>query len=66
MGLPGNKIPAERAAQLREAYRAALFDDVVPWWMEHSLDHEYGGYFSLLERDEVPEPKVFCSRRQVW
>jgi len=33
MSLSGKKIPAERAAELCEHYRAALFDDVVPWWM---------------------------------
>ena len=40
MSLPGKKIPAERAATLCEQYRASLLDDVVPWWMKHSLDRE--------------------------
>ena len=47
-------IPAQRAAELREHYRAAMFDDVMPWWMEHSLDRENGGYYSHLERDGTP------------
>ena len=50
MTLSANNIPTDRAAKLREQYRASLFDDVVPWWMQHSLDREHGGYYSLLER----------------
>ena len=46
-----SKIPAQRIEQLREQYRASLFDDVVPWWEKHSLDRECGGYYSMLERD---------------
>jgi N-acylglucosamine 2-epimerase len=69
MSLSGKKIPAERADELCEHYRAALFDDVVPWWMSHSLDREYGGYFSLLERDGRPwaaDKYMWMNGRQVW
>jgi N-acylglucosamine 2-epimerase len=69
MTLSGKNIPAQRAAELCEQYRAALFDDVVPWWMSHSLDPEYGGYYSLLERDGRPwatDKYVWMNGRQVW
>jgi len=69
MSLPGDRIPSERAAELREHYRAALFDDVVPWWMSHSLDRECGGYYSLLERDGRPwatDKYMWMNGRQVW
>ncbi|OHB76186.1 MAG: hypothetical protein A2W31_05765 [Planctomycetes bacterium RBG_16_64_10] len=69
MSLPGHKIPHERAARLCETYRTTLFDDNVPWWLEHSLDHEYGGYFSLLERDGRPwatDKYMWMNGRQVW
>ncbi len=46
MPLPMNRIPRERSLKLLEHYRAALFDDVVPWWERHSPDRECGGYFS--------------------
>jgi N-acylglucosamine 2-epimerase len=55
--------------ELREQYAKALFDDVIPWWMEHSLDREYGGYFSHLERDGKPystDKYMWPSGRQVW
>lgn len=69
MSLSGKKIPSERAAALREQYRASLFDDVVPWWMKHSLDREHGGYFSLLERDGRrwgDDKYMWMNGRQVW
>ena len=69
MNLPGSKIPEERAAELCRQYRASLFDDVVPWWMEHSLDRELGGYHSLLERDGrrwADDKYVWMNGRQIW
>ncbi len=69
MSLLGKNIPVERAADLREQYRASLFDDVVPWWMDHSLDREHGGYYSLLERDGRTwgtDKYMWMNGRQVW
>jgi len=62
-------IPGDRAAELREHYRAALFDDVIPWWMRHSLDLEHGGYYSLLARDgsrDCDDKFMWMNGRQVW
>ena len=69
MSLSGKKIPVQRAAELCEHYRAALFDDVVPWWMRHSLDRQYGGYYSLLQRDGRTwgtDKYMWMNGRQVW
>ncbi len=69
MNLPGKMIPEERAAELCRQYGASLFDDVVPWWMEHSLDREFGGYYSLLERDGrrwADDKYMWMNGRQVW
>jgi len=65
----GTKIPGPRAAELREQYRAALFDDVIPWWMQHSLDREHGGYYSQIERDGTlygTDKYMWMNGRQVW
>ncbi|AFL85747.1 N-acyl-D-glucosamine 2-epimerase [Belliella baltica DSM 15883] len=43
-------------------YRDALLNDVVPFWEKHSLDREYGGYFTCLDR----EGKVFDTDKFVW
>ena len=69
MSLAGKKIPVERALELCEHYRAALFDDVIPWWLDHSLDRECGGYYSLLERDGRPwgtDKYMWMNGREVW
>ncbi|MBN2218445.1 MAG: AGE family epimerase/isomerase [Pirellulales bacterium] len=69
MSISCKNIPADQAARLCEHYRAALFDDVVPWWMEHSLDEAQGGYYSLLQRDGRPwatDKYMWMNGRQVW
>lgn len=37
--------------RLRERYRAALLDDVIPFWLRHGLDAQHGGLLSSLDRD---------------
>jgi len=38
-------------ARYLEIFRKELFKSVVPFWLEHSLDNRYGGYFNCLDRD---------------
>jgi N-acylglucosamine 2-epimerase len=69
MPLVLNRLPPERAGQLRSQYRAAMFDDVIPWWVRHSPDRECGGYFSLLERDGRPyatDKYMWTTGREIW
>jgi len=51
-----------RLLELREIYRRELFDSVVPFWLDHSLDHEHGGQFNSLDRDGA----VFDSDKSMW
>ena len=56
-------------SRLAEQYRAALLEDVLPFWMRHSLDRECGGYFTCLDRrGEVfdTDKFVWLQGRQVW
>lgn len=48
--------------QLHRFYRSQLLEDCVPFWMEHSLDHEYGGYLTMLDRDG----SVYGNGKYVW
>jgi N-acylglucosamine 2-epimerase len=48
--------------KLSELYSHTLLDDVIPFWTEHSLDTEEGGYFTSLDR----EGKVFDTDKFVW
>ncbi|MBN2023376.1 MAG: AGE family epimerase/isomerase [Pirellulales bacterium] len=59
----------EYAAALREQYRAALWDDMIPWWERHSPDQECGGYYSCLERDGqtyAGDKYLWLVGRQAW
>lgn len=51
-----------RLLELREIYRRELLENVVPFWLEHSLDHEGGGQFSSLDRDG----SVFDTDKSMW
>jgi N-acylglucosamine 2-epimerase len=66
---PASGIPAARAELLREHYRAALLDNVVPWWEKHGPDREYSGIFSCLERDGHTysgDKYMWMNARAVW
>ena len=43
-------------------YRSALIDNVVPFWLNHSVDKQYGGIFTCLDRDGT----VYDDRKYVW
>ncbi|MFI3258086.1 MAG: AGE family epimerase/isomerase [Spirochaetales bacterium] len=47
---------------LHTKYHDALFNDVIPFWLNHSLDKENGGYFSCLDRDGT----VFDTDKFMW
>lgn len=41
----------ERLKHLSSIYRSGLIDDVIPFWIRHGIDHDHGGYFSILDQD---------------
>ena len=47
---------------LANQYKDELFDSVLPFWLEYSQDHKYGGYFSCLDR----EGNVFDTDKFIW
>ncbi len=52
-----------------EQYKSELFENVIPFWMKHSKDNLYGGYFSCLDRaGEVfdTDKFVWLQAREVW
>lgn len=48
--------------KLIEQYRSELYDNVLPFWLENSIDNEFGGYFTCLDR----EGKVFDTDKFIW
>ena len=54
---------------LFDSYRTALLDDIVPFWLDHSLDTEHGGYLFCLERDGTvadTDKPMWIHGRFVW
>lgn len=48
--------------KLAKLYRDELLDNVLPFWLNNSIDKEYGGYFTCLTR----EGKVFDTDKFIW
>ena len=48
--------------KLAEQYKNELLDNVLPFWLEKSLDKEFGGYFTCLDRDG----SVFDTDKFIW
>lgn len=49
-------------------YKSALLDNVIPFWMKHSIDPE-GGYFTCLLQDGKvydTDKFIWLQARQVW
>jgi len=54
---------------LAAKYKAALLDDVIPFWQGHSIDRQYGGYLTCLSADgSVYDTDKFTwmQCRQIW
>ena len=48
--------------KLAKLYKEELFGNVLPFWLDNSIDKEYGGYYTCLARDG----KVFDTDKFVW
>lgn len=54
---------------LAEQYKSELLDKVVPFWLDKSQDHEFGGYFTCLDRDGSvydTDKFIWLQGREVW
>jgi N-acylglucosamine 2-epimerase len=50
-------------------HKNALLDNVIPFWEQHSIDWEQGGYFTCLDRQGKvydTDKFVWLQNRQVW
>ncbi|MCU4174214.1 AGE family epimerase/isomerase [Carboxylicivirga sp. N1Y90] len=50
-------------------YSNELFQKVIPFWMNHSKDEVYGGYFTCLSRDGQvydTDKFIWLQAREVW
>ncbi|UCF99162.1 MAG: AGE family epimerase/isomerase [Spirochaetaceae bacterium] len=51
-----------RLQEISSFYRSQLLEDCIPFWLKHSLDHQYGGYLTMLERDGTP----YGTGKYIW
>ncbi len=47
---------------LANLYKKELLGNIIPFWLEHSQDKEFGGYFSCLQRNGA----VFDTDKFIW
>ena len=40
-----------RIRELIQIYRDGLLEDTMPFWQQHAVDHEYGGFMTFLDAD---------------
>ena len=55
--------------ELIDMYKKELFENVLPFWLENSIDKECGGYFTCLERDGQvfdTDKFIWLQAREVW
>lgn len=52
----------KRIEELLELYRHTLFDDVVPFWLNNSVDRKHGGFLNCLDRDG----SVYNTDKAMW
>ena len=53
----------------RDSYKQMLFNNVIPFWENNSIDKKYGGYFTCLDRDGSvydTDKFIWLQARQVW
>ncbi len=54
---------------LANLYKNALLTNVIPFWEQHSIDWEHGGYFTCLDRQGQvydTDKFIWLQNRQVW
>lgn len=50
-------------------YQTELFGNILPFWLKHSQDREFGGYFTCLDRQGNvfdTDKFIWLQGRQVW
>ena len=48
--------------KVRARYEEELYDCVIPFWEQHCVDTQYGGYFTSLDRDG----SVYDTEKYLW
>ena len=49
-------------AKIKARYENELYERVIPFWEQHCVDRQYGGYFTSLDRDG----SVYDTEKYMW
>ena len=55
--------------EYKELYRSALLNDILPFWINNSIDKKYGGYFTCIDKTGNiydTDKFIWPQCRQVW
>ncbi len=52
----------KRIAELAAFYRDRLLNDTMPFWQKYSVDREYGGFLTCLDR----KGRVYNTDKSIW
>jgi len=55
-------MDTKRTNELIEIYRNGLLEDTIPFWVANSVDREFGGFCTYLDRDG----SIYCTDKPVW
>ena len=66
---PSSILTPARIDELIQVYRSGLLDDVMPFWIRHAVDREYGGFMFCADRDGTiidTDKSVWQQGRMAW
>ena len=55
-------MDAARRSQLMDVYRDGLLQDTLPFWMNHCIDEQHGGFLTAVDRDGT----IVDTDKSVW
>jgi len=64
-----NLMTLEQIDALISTYRDGLLGDTLPFWINHAVDREFGGFLSCLDRDGTvidTDKSVWIHGRFIW
>ena len=59
----------QQLEQLRDHYREQLLENILPFWLNHALDEDFGGFLTSLDRDGTvvdTDKSVWAQGRFTW
>ncbi len=63
------RLAGRTLAELRDLYRADIFDDYIPFHDKYVVDHQYGGYMLTVDRDGTQvnsSKRTWYEGRGIW